>query len=871
MALSAQTTRPVRPAILVTASGEDGGVILLDGKQGQIATSATIDASGKTQGGIVEVTAGTVALLNTNITADGGDTGGTIHIGGEWQGGGDLRQAREVIIGVGSKLSATGNTGGEIVVWSTDATSFYGSADTNGTIQGGRIELSSLGKLDWSGMEFAPITPGVGGTLLIDPKDIIVTDTPPSSLSLAKKLASGSTVALQSSLSLADNESFGLGLALDGDRLAVGAPGEGVSTIPGTVYLFDGVGTDFAGLTLQKKLTNGTNVTTGTLSVSNGDYFGWDVDIDAGRLVVGASWGDGFNNSLATSGEVFLFSFDDLNNGYQNLTWQGTIGSGYTGAKDVNMSGFLDSVDRFGSGVSIDGNRLAVGAHGDDNGGSGAGAVYLYTFTDNLFTGANLEAIIGSGYTNTTTRKDVNMAGLVDAGDIFGVRVALDGNLLAVSAPWDDGFTNSSSVGAVYLFSFTNSVFDGANLESIIGNGYADAGRNDLDLTGLLDSNDFFGGGLDLAGTTLYIGALGDDGAGASGTTNYGAVYLVNNVGTSPTLDGIMGIGYADGGRNDIDVGASGLNLGLDATDGLGYGLAADSDRLAVGAYFDDTNGNNRGAVYLFNGVGTDFSGLTLKNKLADGSSIFEPITLSVATGDNFGSDVALDIANDRFVIGVPGDDSSCSSCGAVYMFSGIQDSNFTGLTLVQKITNGTTMPVNAVTGGDTTFDLNSGDTFGRAVDYHNGILAVGADGTDTTAGAGDNKGAVYLFNSDFSDAAVIKDSFGAITLNAGDQFGEKLAIYEDSGTLKLAASAFRRDLTFSNQGEVYLFSGDSTSLSTVGLDLAVSNGWNDGLANSPSTVSAGSTDGFFGVSVALDGLRCVSCPGWRLSGYWYF
>ena len=78
-----------------------------------------------------------------------------------------------------------------------------------------------------------------------------------------------------------------------------------------------------------------------------------------------------------------MFTFTDTTFGGGALS--GRIGYNYTGSKDINLSGYLDVDDYFGTSVSLDGTRLAVGAERDDGVGdalSDSGAVYLFTFTD---------------------------------------------------------------------------------------------------------------------------------------------------------------------------------------------------------------------------------------------------------------------------------------------------------------------------------------------------------------------------------------------------------------------------------------------------------------------------------------------------------
>lgn len=167
-------------------SGMAGGVMRADGEQaghmqienrGLTVLSSTLVAVGSEQGGKIEVTGDQVFLRSANIDASGGMQGGTVHLGGGWQGGGNLAHAREVLIDAGSNVRANGGAnidakGGEIVVWSTQV------SDNNGLLQaneGGRIEFSSKGEI----LRTGNLQAGIGGTLLLDPKNIIITDNPP--------------------------------------------------------------------------------------------------------------------------------------------------------------------------------------------------------------------------------------------------------------------------------------------------------------------------------------------------------------------------------------------------------------------------------------------------------------------------------------------------------------------------------------------------------------------------------------------------------------------------------------------------------------------------------------------------------------------
>ena len=166
--------------------------------------------------------------------------------------------------------------------------------------------------------------------------------------------------------------------------------------------------------------------------------------------MVGARWANGYNNSYANSGDIYLFTFSD--SAFSDPTLAGMIGVGYTGGKNISLTGqFTNSYPNNGVGVSLDGNTLVTGCfhcQGAHNKG-GSGQAFVFTFTDSVFSGGELDAIIGGGFTGG---KNVNQSSL-EARDYFGWGVALDDNRLAVSAGRADGNSNSrSNSGEIYLY-----------------------------------------------------------------------------------------------------------------------------------------------------------------------------------------------------------------------------------------------------------------------------------------------------------------------------------------------------------------------------------------------------------------------------------
>ena len=128
----------------------------------------------------------------------------------------------------------------------------------------------------------------------------------------------------------------------------------------------------------------------------------------------------------------------------------------------------------FGVDVSLDGNRMAVGAPWMQTDGNRTGSVYLYSFDDSSFSNGQLQTIIGKG-------RAINQADLgskVHFGQSVSLDTAADGSArLAVGSKnyaASDFGGEGNRQGAVYLYTFTgtnslNNSFYCGSLAAIIG------------------------------------------------------------------------------------------------------------------------------------------------------------------------------------------------------------------------------------------------------------------------------------------------------------------------------------------------------------------------------------------------------------------
>jgi hypothetical protein len=446
------------------------------------------------------------------------------------------------------------------------------------------------------------------------------------------------------------NEYFGHRVALSGDTLVVGAPLEDSNALgvggdqadnsanaSGAVYVF----TRSAGVWVQEAYLKASNT-------DAGDQFGWTIGLSGNLLAIGANredggatgvGGDPMDNSVSDSGAVYVFT-----RSAGTWTQEAYIKPSNTGA-----------FDEFGWSMALSGETLAVGAryeassavgvdgNGADNGAGDSGAVYVFarasgTWTqqaylkasntdsfdyfgwsvalagDTLAVGAYGEASSGAGGQTDNSAQDsgavyvfARSAGIwaqqdylkalnVDAGDTFGWSVALSGETLAVGARYEDssavgvdgnGADNSAmNSGAVYVFSRSGGTWT--------QHAYLKASNT--------EAIDEFGWSIALSGSTLAVGAWGED----SGATGIDGNQADNSVLDSGAV--YLFVERAGSWVQQAYVKAS----NPDPYDVFGDNLTLSGDTVVVGARSEDggatgINGNQAdnsaafsGAVYVF-------------------------------------------------------------------------------------------------------------------------------------------------------------------------------------------------------------------------------------------------------------------------------
>lgn len=367
-------------------------------------------------------------------------------------------------------------------------------------------------------------------------------------------------------------------------------------------------------------------------------YFGADTAVDGDTIVVSA---DGRDLDGENSGAAYAFDYD----GQQwNTTGPLRPGTGVTEAGDL-----------FGEAVAVDEDTVVVGAPGDDENGSNAGAAYVF------------------GRDAGSWTRDQRLSPTdASAGDSFGQDVAVGSGLVAVGA--DGESSRATEAGAVYLFEYD-------------GSGWSQAAR--LAPAGL-SAEDYFGARVAVAedGETVVVGAYGDDEAGEQA----GAAYVFERSGgwsqetkllpQAGSADGLFGSSVAID-RDTVLVGAFGTPRDGAEYAGAAYAFTRENgsfgsparlepptpsrgeffgwevslhDGVAVvGAYGNGASGDEAGAAYIFSRSGGDWTEQT------------ELRSTDIAAGDRFGVSVATD--GTATVVTADGDGVAGENTGAAYVF----------------------------------------------------------------------------------------------------------------------------------------------------------------------------------------------------------
>lgn len=387
------------------------------------------------------------------------------------------------------------------------------------------------------------------------------------------------------------------------------------------------------------------------------------------------------------------------------------------------------SEDQFGSSVAVQGNLVVVGALTHDVNAANSGAAYIFELS-------------GAKGTLTEVAKLVVSDGT--SGDLLGQSVAVDGDLIVVGA--DRAYSNSQ--GRAYVYEKPPGGWAGVISES------AQLRASNR------GSNDLFGTDVAIEGSTIVVGAVGED--EASGAA--GALYVFEE-----PLTGWSGILQEDA---KLIPSVSQGNNGY-----LGRSVAIEGDVIVSGAFLGSVDGNDdQGRAYVY-----------VRPEMGWNGTLTETAELLASDGQNFDRlGVGVGISGSTIVLGAyqweaPGPNSNH---GAVYVYEkpsgGWEGKLFESARLISS------EPV-------------SGELLGTRVAIDNNTVVAGTDKDGTNA-----RESVYVFSrpqngwsGEITETQRLEDD-----VSGENSFGLWVAL--DSGLI--VAGARQDDLVDTNAGRVYVY-----------------------------------------------------------------
>lgn len=367
--------------------GEDGKVVLKASKDVLLENGSITTATGAGRGGDIHVLGERAGLTgNAKVDASGQNGGGTILVGGDYQGANaQIRNASRTFVGSDSELKADAierGDGGKVIVWADDMARVRGRISARGGQQGGNggfVETSGKQDLDFRAKVDVGAAAGAGGTLLLDPASIVITagsgdgdgntsttDFSGSALGTVNFADAGPTVIYQSELT---GLAPGTNIVLEAtDAISTTGDFGSLITLPTN-----------ANLTMRTR--NATTDGTGTIGID----------------LTGSINGTGLEFKTQGTGSITLQSGTDANPQAANIA----VGKLTTGGGAVTLSG---------SG------SLAIGGSIVTSGGN----VSLTAPTINLQSGQQINVTGGSGTEVRLKANEVTLGGTIDAGGPTG-------------------------------------------------------------------------------------------------------------------------------------------------------------------------------------------------------------------------------------------------------------------------------------------------------------------------------------------------------------------------------------------------------------------------------------------------------------------
>ncbi|MDQ4628990.1 YDG domain-containing protein [Janthinobacterium lividum] len=500
--------------------GENGRIVLKASGKALLEAGSVTSATGAVgKGGDIQVLGEQVGLLgNAAIDASGATGGGTVLLGGDYQGkNAAVQNARQVLVGKDASVNADavhGGNGGKVIAWGNESAQVHGSISARGGAQGG-----DGGFVETSGHYLAvdgirvntSAAHGKRGNWLLDPYDITVVagsggqlssfdqfaDSPATgNASIGADLISGasSNVTLQALHRINFNSAIniaqqGVGLtAQAGEIINVNAP----------------------------ITTNGGHITLSANDAAAGMAYGVGSNVNL-NAVLGSGNGD-----VRLSGAGVTFGVGSVNVGNGNLTLRANVAGG-----SIDLTGSGDQL--LGSGVTgqtvlLEADNISINGAINVGGAAGNAGVTLQAFS------AGRQIALGdkpgSGLRLTNAELNRIAAGSVHIGSAAGGDLTVEQAIDLATVAADGGVKNLvlESGGNVLVSNTLALRQDGSSLTATAGGllSLASGGGLSAGAVNLVADNMSLGGGAQsiaaTAGGTVSLNRRSSVGAITLGT-----------------------------------------------------------------------------------------------------------------------------------------------------------------------------------------------------------------------------------------------------------------------------------------------------------------------------------------------------------------
>ena len=537
-----------------TVSFGDGGIVQISGR---IDTS---DAAGK--GGTVAILGEKIGLMEgASIDASGAFGGGSVLVGGDWQGKGPSHNATVAYIAPTASINADATLagdGGKVVVWADDSTRFDGMITARGGASagnGGQVETSGKRVLNIGDgavvTTAARAASGRPGAWLLDPNDISIGTATNSNISNASPFGaagSGASTVNVATISAA----LGAGDVIIQTSTGSGGGGD-ITFSSGTIT------TNVTTVrTLTLKADRDIIITNGTIDLTGAKH---NVIFHAAGTAAQQSGVDGdirlSGATIKTSGGVIEYRAGSSGNLVPQSVVNGngaTIDNGSVlnaGTGSISLSGATSASTSGTSGVRIDGKSML----------SAAGGITIRGFGNDVASDTGNAVTIGDATIKTTADGAISIIGdrragsgkniyLTDKALITSVRgaitltgiSALGGGSGAIGVHLDGGKVISSGGNITIAGTGASSGGDGSVGVSLKGE-VSTTGSGSINVTGIRGNgasahNVMFGdtttlvktesGAITIDASSKLLGGVGSEGIRLTGTvqTSHGAIKI---------------------------------------------------------------------------------------------------------------------------------------------------------------------------------------------------------------------------------------------------------------------------------------------------------------------------------------------------------